>query len=57
MPRGVLSTKPVYVRLMPAERKTLESISAEENRSLSCVARRMLVSGLNLTARAPRCES
>ena len=57
MPRGVLSTKPVYVRLMPAERKTLECISAIENRSMSCVARSMLVTGLEVLAGVPKCES
>ncbi|PTB19563.1 hypothetical protein C9I57_17950 [Trinickia symbiotica] len=46
MPRGVLSTKPIYVRLMPGERKRLEAISATENRSMSCVARGMLVIGM-----------
>jgi hypothetical protein len=57
MPRGVLATKPVYVRLMPAERKALESISAIEKRSMSCVARQMLVTGLGVLAEVPRCES
>lgn len=55
MPRGVLATKPVYVRLMPTERETLEVISARENRSMSCVARSMLVTGLAVSAKAPTC--
>ena len=45
-PRGVLSSKPVYMRLMPDERRTLEELSAAQNRSTSSVARLIYLEGL-----------
>ncbi|QBP56622.1 hypothetical protein E2R23_16755 [Burkholderia pseudomallei] len=35
----MLSDKPVYMRLMPDERRTLEELSVSQNRSTSSVAR------------------
>ncbi|UEP52049.1 hypothetical protein LMA00_21720 [Burkholderia ambifaria] len=45
-PRGVLSSKPVYMRLMPDERRVLEELSAAENRSTSSVARLIYLEGI-----------
>ncbi|MCR4465862.1 hypothetical protein [Burkholderia sp. SCN-KJ] len=45
-PRGVLSNKPVYMRLMPDERRTLEELSACQNRSTSSVARLIYLEGV-----------
>jgi hypothetical protein len=45
-PRGVLSSKPVYMRLMPDERRTLEALSTSQNRSTSSVARLIYLEGV-----------
>ena len=45
-PRGVLSSKPVYMRLMPEERRLLEELSAAQNRSTSSVARLIYLEGI-----------
>ncbi|WP_240465932.1 hypothetical protein [Burkholderia cenocepacia] len=45
-PRGVLSSKPVYMRLMPDERRALEELSALLNRSTSSVARLIYLEGV-----------
>lgn len=45
-PRGVLSSKPVYMRLMPEERDQLEKLSALQNRSTSSVARLIYLEGV-----------
>ncbi|KVD05139.1 hypothetical protein [Burkholderia ubonensis] len=45
-PRGVLSSKPVYMRLMPDERRALEELSAFLNRSTSSVARLIYLEGI-----------
>lgn len=45
-PRGVLSNKPVYMRLMPDERRALEKLSASLNRSTSSVARLIYLEGV-----------
>ncbi|MDN7492507.1 hypothetical protein QZM35_32780 [Burkholderia sp. AU45274] len=45
-PRGVLSSKPVYMRLMPDERRALEELSAFLNRSTSSVARLIYLEGV-----------
>ncbi|KUZ46103.1 MULTISPECIES: hypothetical protein [Burkholderia cepacia complex] len=45
-PRGVLSSKPVYMRLMPNERRTLEELSAAQNRSTSSIARLIYLEGV-----------
>lgn len=45
-PRGVLSSKPVYMRLMPDERRVLEELSAYLNRSTSSVARLIYLEGV-----------
>ena len=46
-PQGVLSSKPVYMRLMPDERRTLEELSASQNRSTSSVARLVYLQGID----------
>ncbi|CAB5285389.1 hypothetical protein IST455A_04798 [Burkholderia multivorans] len=45
-PRGVLSSKPVYMRLMPDERRALEELSTFLNRSTSSVARLIYLEGV-----------
>jgi hypothetical protein len=45
-PRGVLSSKPVYMRLMPEERRILENLSAAQNRSTSSIARLIYLEGI-----------
>ncbi|WP_174960168.1 hypothetical protein [Burkholderia aenigmatica] len=45
-PRGVLSNKPVYMRLMPDERRALEEMSAFLNRSTSSIARLIYLEGV-----------
>ncbi|WP_153075766.1 hypothetical protein [Paraburkholderia bonniea] len=45
-PRGVLSSKPIYMRLMPDERCALEHLSAIQNRSTSSVARLVFLEGI-----------
>lgn len=47
-PRGVLTDKPVFVRLMPEERKKLERLAVSENRSISSLARLVLLAGLEV---------
>lgn len=46
-PRGVLSSKPVYMRLMPDERRTLQWLSAVQNRSTSSIARLVFLEGID----------
>lgn len=45
-PRGVLADKPVYMRLMPAERQVLEQLARQEHRSTSSMARRVFLAGV-----------
>ncbi|TKC83446.1 hypothetical protein FAZ69_23440 [Trinickia terrae] len=45
-PRGVLSPKPVYVRLMPEERRALEYLSCQEKRSMSQITRAVFLEGI-----------
>ncbi|MFL9993066.1 hypothetical protein PQR34_19590 [Paraburkholderia sediminicola] len=45
-PRGVLSSKPVYMRLMPDERYMLEQLAGIQNRSTSSVARLIYLEGV-----------
>lgn len=45
-PRGVLSSKPVYMRLMPDERHMLEHLASVQNRSTSSVARLIYLAGV-----------
>ncbi len=45
-PRGVLKDKPVSMRLLSTERDQLERMALEENRSLSSLARLVLLEGL-----------
>lgn len=49
-PRGVLSDKPVCVRLLPEERTKLERLAVSENRSVSSLARLVLLAGLEAYA-------
>jgi hypothetical protein len=46
-PQGVLSSKPVYMRLMPDERRALEELSTSQNRSTSSVARLVYLQGVD----------
>ena len=46
-PRGVVSARPVYVRLMPAELETLTQLARQQNCSLASMARRILLHRLN----------
>lgn len=45
-PNGVLSDKPIPVRLLPAERNELEELAKREQRSLASVSRLVLLRGL-----------
>jgi len=45
-PRGVLSDKPVCVRLLPEERQKLEQLAIKENRGMSSLARLLLIAGM-----------
>jgi hypothetical protein len=45
-PRGVLSNKPVYMRLMPDERHKLDQLSTVQNQSTSSVARQVFLEGI-----------
>ncbi len=46
-PRGV-ARKPIYLRLMPAERDELESLAHEAGQSLSSMARTIFLRGASL---------
>jgi hypothetical protein len=46
-PRGVLSSKPVYMRLMPHEQRALAQLSERQRRSMSSVARLVYLEGLD----------
>jgi len=45
-PPGVMSSKPVSLRLLPAERAQLEQLGRHERRSLSSLARLIYLEGL-----------
>ena len=45
-PHGVLSDRPVYVRLMPDERSVLEQLASRQLRSMSSVARLVFLAGV-----------
>lgn len=47
-PRGVMSDKPVAMRLLPAEIAELEALSLEQNRSLYSMARIIYLNGITL---------
>ncbi|MDZ4036172.1 hypothetical protein TN889_07215 [Burkholderia gladioli pv. alliicola] len=57
--RGTLSDKPLYVRLTPAERSEVEQVAADRNRSMSSMARDLMLLGLAQlrTAAAPRART
>ncbi|SDO94547.1 hypothetical protein SAMN04488595_103170 [Ralstonia sp. 25mfcol4.1] len=46
-PRGVLKDKPISMRLLSKEREQLEQLALVENRSLSSLARLILLEGLS----------
>lgn len=50
-PRGVLTDKPVYVRLMPSEQAVLEASALEDGRSLSNMARVFILAGMRAVGR------
>ncbi|WP_082054833.1 hypothetical protein [Cupriavidus basilensis] len=45
-PRGVLTSKPIYTRLLPAEQCEFEARALEEGRSLSNMARVFILVGM-----------
>lgn len=47
-PAGVMSSKPVSLRLLPAERIQLEQLARREPRSLASLARLIYLEGLPL---------
>ncbi|CAD5724774.1 Uncharacterised protein [Escherichia coli] len=47
-PRGVMSNKPVAMRLLPAEIAELEALALEQNRSMSSMARIIFLNGITL---------
>lgn len=44
-PRGTISAKPVFVGLSPVERHDLEQLATQRNRSISSMARELIVIG------------
>jgi hypothetical protein len=52
-PIGVVSGKPISMRLLPDEREALMRLSKDENRSMASMARRAYLAGLPLVARKP----
>lgn len=47
-PRGVMSNKPVAMRLLPAEIAELEALALEQNRSMSSMARIIFLNDITL---------
>lgn len=45
-PRGVLTDKPIALRLMPSEMKAVKDLSAAEGRSLAGMARLLVLASL-----------
>ncbi len=45
-PRGVMSNKPVAMRLLPAEIAELEALAMDQNRSMSSMARIIFLNGI-----------
>lgn len=45
-PNGVVTNKPIPVRLLPAEREAIQDLAAREQRSLASVCRLVLLRGL-----------
>ena len=45
-PRGVVTEKPIPIRLLPAERAEVEAFAQSESRSLASFSRLMLLRGL-----------
>jgi hypothetical protein len=50
-PIGVVTGKPISMRLLPDERQALMQLSKAENRSMASMARRAYLAGLPLVAR------
>ncbi|SDZ71290.1 hypothetical protein SAMN05518854_11766 [Variovorax sp. YR266] len=50
-PNGVISDKPIPIRLLPAERAKLEKMAEREQRSLASVSRLVLLRGLAVCER------
>lgn len=46
-PKGVVTNKPIYVRLMPDELEKIQNISSQEVRSISAQARLFIIEGMN----------
>ena len=47
-PRGVMSNKPVAMRLLPTEIAELEALALDQNRSMSSMARIIFLNGITL---------
>ncbi|WP_372941456.1 hypothetical protein [Shewanella sp.] len=45
-PKGVVTNKPIYVRLMPDELEKLQNISSNEVRAIGAQARLFIVDGI-----------
>lgn len=52
-PVGVVTDKPISMRLLPDERRTLMRLSKRENRSMASMARRVYLAGLPFVADKP----
>jgi hypothetical protein len=52
-PIGVVSGKPISMRLLPDERASLMRLSRKENRSMASMARRAYLAGLPLVGGGP----
>jgi hypothetical protein len=52
-PAGVVTKKPVSMRLLPDERAMLLRLSERENRSIASMARRVYLEGLPHVLRKP----
>ncbi|MGO4813345.1 hypothetical protein AB4156_27765 [Cupriavidus sp. 2MCAB6] len=47
-PRGVLTSKPIYTRLLPSEQAEFEARAMSEGRSLSNMARLFILMGMRV---------
>lgn len=56
-PAGIVTTKPIALRLMPGERIEADRIAAERNVSRSALAREAYLKGLPLVVATPPFKS
>ena len=52
-PDGVVTDKPLYVRLLPAERDRLKACAETEGRSLGNMGRHLILQALHLRQQQP----